>query len=130
MSSITVARKTRWFNLMNTHLEVIQKLFPLAFPAKGEPVKPLKTKVSVDLVEALKESNPDITADHVQRVLGYWCSRRFYLKSFKEATHRIDLAGQPVEEVSEADRENAQKRRDAIDLQRATTEPPFTPPLS
>lgn len=130
MSSITDARKKRSFSLMIEHLQLIQTKFPKAFPPKGEPVNPLKTKVANDLAEALKESHPEITSTNLQRVLGYWCSRRFYLKSFKDATHRINLDGEPVEPISDADRENAQKRREAIDLQRAMIEPPFTPPLS
>ena len=42
----------------------------------------------------------------------------------------VDLAGEPFELVTDTDREYAQKRRDAIDLQRAMMDPPFTPPLS
>jgi sRNA-binding protein len=119
MTSTTAASRMNWFNLMKSNLEVIKTLYPLAFPAEGQPVKPLKNKVADDLVVALKDSHPDITPAHVQHVLGFWCTRRFYLKSFKAATHRIDLAGQPVEEISEASREHAMNRLDASDQQRA-----------
>lgn len=130
MSSTTATTRLNWFNLMKRNLEVIKTLYPLAFPAKGQPVKPLKTKVADDLVVALKDSHPDITAAHVQHALAFWCSRRFYLKSFKAATHRIDLAGQPVEEISAASLEHAMNRLAASDLKRSKAKPAATPAVT
>jgi sRNA-binding protein len=121
MTSKTATSRAAWFQQMKSNLEIIKKLFPLAFPAEGQPVKPLKTKVADDLVAALKDSHPEITTVNVQHALGFWCSRRFYLKSFKTATHRIDLAGQPVEELSAASLEHAMNRLAASDLERAKT---------
>jgi sRNA-binding protein len=115
---------------MKSNLEIIKALFPLAFPAEGKTVMPLKTKIATDLVEALKDSHPDITQAHVQHALGFWCSRRFYLKSFKTATHRIDLTGQPVEELNEASREHAMTRLAASDLQRSKAKPKAVPTVT
>lgn len=132
MASITAMRRQRQFEEMLCNLQALQQRFPNAFPVKGSeiPVSPLKIKISEDLVEALKGGELELSLSQVQKVLHFWCSRRFYLKAFRTSSHRVNLAGEPFELVTEIDREYAQKRRDAIDLQRAMIEPPFTPPLS
>jgi sRNA-binding protein len=130
MTSKTATSRAAWFQQMKSNLEVIKTLYPLAFPAEGKTVKPLKNKIATDLVEALKYSHPEITQAHVQHALGFWCSRSFYLKSFKTATHRVDLAGQPVEELNDASREHAMTRLAASELQRSKAKPKVAPAVT
>lgn len=132
MATITAIRRQRQFEQMLGNLHELQQRFPKAFPVKDSElvVSPLKINVAQDMVDALKGSELELSLNQVHKVLQFWCSRRFYLKAFKTSSHRIDLAGEPFELVTDTDREYAQKRRDAIDLQRAMMDPPFTPPLS
>lgn len=132
MASITATRRQRQFEQMLGDLHALQQRFPKAFPVKGSETKvsPLKINIDQDLTDALKGTDLELSNNQVRKVLQFWCSRRFYLKSFKTSSHRVNLAGEPRELVTDKDREDAQKRRDAIDLQRALMDPPFTPPLS
>jgi sRNA-binding protein len=45
--------------------------------------------------------------DDVQGALNYWCSQKFYLKSFETQTHYVDLTGFETSLVSTDEREAA-----------------------
>lgn len=87
------------------NIDTCNRLFPKAFPKKGaEKVMPLKVGIAGELRTALADAGHEISMKAVRRLLTYWCSRNFYLKSFKRADFRIDLAGNPAGEVTDQQR--------------------------
>lgn len=127
MTSITSKRKTRRFEATLENLEKLKELFPLAFTKKGVPVTPLKIGVNEDLNNEVERLELGMTKTDVQSVLSFWCSRGFYQKAIIRSTHRIDLKGNPVQEINEADREVAKTRLAAIKARQFRQEANFSP---
>lgn len=87
------------------NIDICNALFPKTFPKRGgAQVKPLKVGIAKELQAALAASGHDVSMNAIRRLLTYWCSRNFYLKSFKKAVNRIDLAGEPAGAVTEDQR--------------------------
>lgn len=87
------------------HIDICNALFPKTFPKRGgEKVSPLKVGIAKELQLALAGGGHEVSMNAIRRLLTYWCSRNFYLKSFRSATQRIDLAGEPAGEVTDAQR--------------------------
>ena len=83
------------------NIDICNALFPQTFPKRGgAQVKPLKVGIAKELQSALQASGHEVSMKAIRRLLTYWCSRNFYLKSFKNADSRIDLAGEPAGEVT------------------------------
>jgi ProP effector len=103
--------KEKHFTEMLAHIDTCNELFPMAFPkrASGTTVFPLKIGVKTDLHEALAAAGKPMSMLAIRRMLTFWCSRNFYLKSLKEAAHRIDLHGIPAGELTEEQRLMARK---------------------
>ena len=87
------------------NIDICNALFPQAFPKRGgAQVKPLKVGIAKELQSALQAAGHEVSMKAIRRLLTYWCSRNFYLKSFKNAASRIDLAGEPAGEITEEQR--------------------------
>jgi len=90
------------FKSMIANLEKLQELFPKAFPRKnGGRVQPLKQQIHKDILAKSRELDLGISQEDVRHVLGYWVSRPFYLRAFKQATSRIDLDGNVVNHITD-----------------------------
>ena len=81
---------------MNILIESYPKLF-----ATKEPL-PLAIGVKNQILAEQAESKSAI-----RRAIHYYCNSLKYLHSFKTNTHRYDLKGNPVIELSQADKEYA-----------------------
>lgn len=83
------------FREIMSNIDICNTLFPRAFPKKSSPHKPqpLKIGVNADLQVALRAAGYEISMKAIRRMLAFWCSRNFYLKTFQKAEHRIDLNG-------------------------------------
>jgi sRNA-binding protein len=113
LGPITAKRRKRKHEQALALLAIIQKTFPLAFPPKNTtPVYPLKPEIAQDLLRSLGVRGIKAREDDVQGALNYWCSQKFYLKSFETQTHHVDLTGFETSQVTTEEREAAlaQKR--------------------
>ncbi len=125
MSTITHKRKLRNLEETLADLELLQQHFPRAFPPKGKAVvKPLQVNIAPKLEDALKQQGCELGVSRIKRVLGFWCSRKFYLKAIIREQHRVDLNGQIIEDVTEAEKASAQAKVESINLQRLLNETP------
>lgn len=99
------------FQDLIANIDTCNLLFPRAFPKRisGLPVYPLKVGIGKELHAALVAAGNEISMIAVRRLLSHWCSRAFYLKSFKHAVHRIDLNGEPAGEITGLQRSIARK---------------------
>lgn len=87
------------------NIDICNSLFPKTFPKRGgAQVNPLKVGIAKELQIALAEAGHDVSMNAIRRLLTYWCSRNFYLKSFKKVVTRIDLAGDPAGAITEDQR--------------------------
>jgi sRNA-binding protein len=125
MTTITHKRKLRNLEETLADLEILQQYFPKAFPPKGKAVvKPLQVNIVPILEEALKKHGCALGTSRIKRALGFWCSRKFYLKAVIREQHRVNLNGHSVEDVTEAEKASAQTKVESINLQRLLTETP------
>lgn len=121
--SITARRRRRRLERTLYLIATLQAKHPLAFaPKNANPVQPLGINVATEAYESLRLSDPTITPQEVDQAVEYWEGRKFYLKSFESATHRINLWGEPVQILDEADREKALSRKRSIVSQRQINE--------
>lgn len=113
LGPITAKRRKRKHEQALALLAIIQKTFPLAFPPKiTTSVYPLKPDIAQDLMRSLSVRGIVAREDDVQGALNYWCSQKFYLKSFETQSHYVDLTGFEAGLVTTEEREAAlaQKR--------------------
>lgn len=121
--SLTANRKRKRLERSLDLIAALQSKHPLAFaPKNSHPVQPLATGIAAQAYESLVQSDPSATPQEVEQAVEYWEGRKFYLKSFESATHRINLAGEPVEVLDDADREKAMSRKQSIVFQRQLNE--------
>lgn len=123
MTSITHKRKLRNLEETLSDIALFQEHFPKAFPPKGAAkVKPLKVNIAPIIEVALKEKGLEMELGRIKRALGFWCSRKFYLKAVVSEQHRVDLNCHLVGEVTESEKVSAQAKVESINLQRLLTE--------
>lgn len=73
----------------------------------GDPIRPVSIGFFQQLSPFLK---PEASVTALRRAIGaYVHSRRYYLSCSQEGAMRHDCDGNPVEPVSESDRQNAEK---------------------
>lgn len=121
--SITASRKRRRLERTLHLIATLQAKHPLAFaPKNAHPVQPLATDVATEAYDSLRLTDKTVTPQEVNQALEYWESRKFYLKSFESATHRINLAGESIQILDDSDREKALSRKRNIVSQRQMNE--------
>ena len=121
--SITANRKRKRLERTLDLIAALQARHPLAFaPKNTHPVQPLAADIVTQAYESLKSTDPAVTLYEVGQAVEHWEGRKFYLKSFETATHRIDLAGHPAGTLDEVDREKALSRKQSIVSQRQINE--------
>jgi len=87
-------------------LGIIQQLietYPQTFFA--EQRKPLMVGIFEQLIEAL----PQLSKKRLRNAMKMYCVSEKYFESIITETHRIDLTGQPVTEISPEDKIHAEK---------------------
>ena len=89
----------------------LQKTFPDCFNA--DQPKPLKIRIELDLFEKITE-HPEFSRLNMRKALAYYTSRLKYHESFLTQTHRVDLNGNPVDEITDPQRAHAQEAINAI----------------
>lgn len=121
--SITASRKRRRLERTLHLIATLQAKHPLAFaPKNAHPVQPLATDVATEAYDSLRLTDKTVTPQEVNQALEYWEGRKFYLKSFESATHRINLAGESIQILDDSDREKALSRKRNIVSQRQMNE--------
>ncbi|MBB4865382.1 sRNA-binding protein [Pseudomonas nitritireducens] len=89
-------------------LELLQTLFPVAFPRKGaHHARPLKVGIHTDILTTLSFLGIEMTRSRLRRALTQWCTRRFYYHGILVSGLRFDLGGLPVGSVSLEDKASA-----------------------
>lgn len=79
----------------------LQKRFPLAFPKNPAPKVPLKVGIFEDLMAQATELG--LTEAELRDAIRTWCRGGRYWACLTQGAQRVDLAGQPAGEVTEAD---------------------------
>lgn len=80
-------------------ISLLVQRFPAAFPVKGAEMKPLAKGVHEALAASLGSEVSNLDLEHALRA---WCGAPRYLRALtaREA-RRVDLEGNPIEDVSE-----------------------------
>ena len=94
----------------------LQVRWPVAF-ARGAP-KPLAIGVHHQ-IQAELGCSPEV----LENAMRVWCSRPAYLAAAAVGTHRHDLAGAPVAELTAEERLGAKARLDALQVRARTQRP-------
>ena len=81
--------------------------FPACFSLEG-PAKPLKVGIFQDLAEQL-EGDESVSKTRLRQALRHYTSSWRYLKAIKVGSHRVDIQGNDVAEIDEAQAEYASK---------------------
>jgi sRNA-binding protein len=103
-ANVTVIKSTK---SQAIELEIIQQLietYPQTFFA--EQRKPLMVGIFAQLVEALSP----LSKTRLRNAMRMYCVSAKYFESIINETHRIDLTGQPVTEISAEDKIHAEKK--------------------
>lgn len=79
----------------------LQKRFPIAFPKNPAPKVPLKIGIFEDVLAHAPELG--LTEAELRDAIRTWCRGARYWACLTEGAQRVDLAGQPVGAVTEAD---------------------------
>jgi ProP effector len=87
----------------------LQKKFPLAFPKNPAPKVPLKIGVFEDLMTHATELG--LSEAELREAIRTWCRGARYWACLTQGAPRLDLAGQPAGEVTEADAARARPVR-------------------
>lgn len=81
--------------------------FPACFSIEGA-AKPLKIGIFQDIAKQLTDED-ELSKTRLRQALRHYTSSWRYLKSIKQGVHRIDLEGNPAEEIDLAQAEYASK---------------------
>ncbi len=123
MTPITHKRKLKNLESTLSDLLLLQERFPSAFTPKGcGNVNPLKINIASDIYEEIERNGICLTQAQVKRVLGFWCSRKFYLKAIVRENVRVDLSGMPSGHVTQEEKFIAKGKIEAINLNRMLSE--------
>jgi ProP effector len=99
------------FQQLHKTLDVLNEHFPKAFPKKGGlPVKPLALEINRQIMAKVKELQLGISWSQGRIALAHWCSRAYYLRAFKTATHRINLNGEVDDSLTPEHQKYAKER--------------------
>ncbi|KAI3591209.1 Activator of osmoprotectant transporter ProP [Cupriavidus sp. U2] len=89
----------------------LQKKFPLAFPKNPAPKVPLKIGIFDDLLTHATELG--LSEAELREAIRTWCRGARYWTCLTQGAPRLDLAGQPAGEVTEADAARGRQLRSA-----------------
>ena len=121
------AEKKR-ITVLDEMVEYLSERFPKAFSSTNP--KPLKVRIHKDLEKLFEEENiyaeKGWTKMHLRHLLPYYTRNEAYLKATIEQNHRVDLKGNPQEEVTEKNKEYAKGALEHLKTNPAwRTSPPF-----
>jgi len=85
----------------------LQKRFPAVFPKNPAPKVPLKVGIFQDLVQHAQELK--LTEAELRDAIRTWCRGARYWNGMVEGAARVDLAGEPAGQVTEADARRARQ---------------------
>lgn len=85
----------------------LQKRFPAVFPKSPAPKVPLKVGIFQDLVRHAPELK--LTEAELRDAIRTWCRGARYWNGMVEGAARVDLAGEPAGQVTEADARRARQ---------------------
>ncbi|SDP51334.1 ProP effector [Ralstonia sp. 25mfcol4.1] len=100
----------------------LQKKFPLAFPKNPAPKVPLKIGVFDDLLTHATELG--LSEAELREAIRTWCRGARYWTCLTQGAPRLDLAGQPAGEVTEADAARGRQLRSARPKQKPAQQKP------
>ncbi|WP_066740365.1 ProQ/FinO family protein [Cupriavidus sp. D384] len=100
----------------------LQKKFPLAFPKNPAPKVPLKIGVFDDLLTHATELG--LSEAELREAIRTWCRGARYWACLTQGAARLDLAGQPAGEVTEADAARGRQLRSARPKQKSAQQKP------
>ncbi len=98
-------KKPKQFVAEFDYIRQLATAYPHTFFMQGDQRKPLMIGIADSILAA---QQPPLDKDQLQSALKTYCRSQSYLKATLTETHRIDLNGQPVAEISRADKANAE----------------------
>ena len=95
------------FGDLKARARFVKTVLAAQYPATfGDDPKPLKIGIHNDI----KARHPEFSMPEIRRALSWLCHNRRYLRTFKSGAIRLDLDGQPADEVTEEQAEIARQR--------------------
>ena len=84
----------------------LAKLYPQTFFIDTKQRKPLMIGIFHQLIAVM----PEMTKKRLRAALKFYCNHFDYLTALSRETHRIDLSGEPIEEISPKDKKSIKRR--------------------
>lgn len=88
-------------------IKELSELFPNAIAVTKEDVKPLMIGVFQSVMQKTDSRYDKLT---LRKVFAYYCRSLDYLNATVQQTHRVDLDGNPVQEITEQHKEIARQK--------------------
>jgi sRNA-binding protein len=104
-------------------LIALQEKFPYAFYLK--PKKPRAIWEGC-IEEAINAVSDRFEENEIKKAIKYYFQTPMYLKSIVQKTWYRDLQGHPIELIANEQKESAQRRLDAMELQSKSNKPVIT----
>jgi sRNA-binding protein len=115
MASQYRIERDRGTNEAAQHIEVLRERWPLAFPVKGEDVRPLAISATDEIAAAMGWSRP-----YTLGVLRHWKMTAAYCRAILRHDQRIALDGVPDEPVGAEAKDLAAKQLERLAAGKAT----------
>jgi sRNA-binding protein len=96
---ITITEPAEKFAQEKEIIAELAKLYPKAFFVDSKQRKPLKTGTFQQVFEPVMTILPNISKTTVRKAMAFYCGDFDYIATLHRETHRIDLNGDPAEEI-------------------------------
>jgi sRNA-binding protein len=109
---ITISEPQPDFADQQAIIAELAKLYPQTFFVDTKQRKPLMIGIFHQLIAAM----PEMTKKRLRYALRFYCNHFDYLTALSHETHRIDLNGEPIEEISQKDKKSIERRLNKFNL--------------
>lgn len=89
-------------------LEILHARWPKAFPPPGSGTQ--LHPVAIGIHDQIAAAAPDLTPRRIDLALRAWTKRLSYLEAIAKGRPRVNIDGQPVAPISDAERNDARQR--------------------
>lgn len=103
---ITITEQQADFAQQQAIIAELAKLYPQTFFIDTKQRKPLMIGIFKQLVGVI----PDVSNKRLRNALGFYCNHFDYLKVMQSESYRIDLNGEPVQEILQDEKTNAEQK--------------------
>ena len=108
--NIVITEPQADFTEQLTIIVELAKRYPKAFFIEPKQRKPLVIGIFKQIIDEVLSLIPSVSKKSVRKAMAFYCSDFDYLKALQRETHRIDLNGEPIQEISPKHKNSVEKR--------------------